>query len=505
MPDAAPLRWSAKALSIRWPATADGDARALLAAPAASLADMALRSSIGADRAVLRDEVAGHFARVLDELLAPHVATELALWHVAHGWGFAPRPAGDGSAWPEGFAAHLRQDGLAGLLERLPPLSALLERVIALEIAAIETLLGHLAADRARLAAHFGLEDCTPVSLRPGLSDAHHGRRRVARVAFADGRALYYKPRPPALEAGLVRVADWLARDGCPLTPRFPRLLDCGDHGWSEAVAENPPDGAAAATFFLRLGALAALIGACGGTDCHRENIVAAGEHPVLVDAEPLLHPRIAASPDFSIAATEIFPRILAGPGGQTIFCPGFDGLPNTPAMPRLADHHGQVRAGAAAMADVLQTRADAFCSIVLPRLAACGRGRVILRPTSMYAAVMSASLAPRHIADADARHALFRRLRAYDDPEIDAVGWDRIHACEVAALERGDIPWFCADTSSGEIFAHDAGALARLRPFLADAREQFDGYLDSCRTLPADACRPLAERTPAPPLRRAS
>lgn len=33
-----------------------------------------------------------------------------------------------------------------------------------------------------------------------------------------------------------------------------------------------------------------ALVYALAGTDCHRENLIAAGEHPVLIDTESLMH-----------------------------------------------------------------------------------------------------------------------------------------------------------------------------------------------------------------------
>ncbi|MFF6849062.1 DUF4135 domain-containing protein [Streptomyces antimycoticus] len=73
---------------------------------------------------------------------------------------------------------------------------------------------------------------------------------------------------------------------------RTPRTLTRGDHGWAECVTARPcaaaPD---AAGFYWRTGALLALVHALRGTDFHHENIIAAGEHPVLVDIEALLHP----------------------------------------------------------------------------------------------------------------------------------------------------------------------------------------------------------------------
>jgi uncharacterized protein DUF4135 len=460
----------------------------LFAAPATRLGELMLKDSPCCINASVRAEASRHSCHVLVELFGRHVTAELTLWNFAHGLAFAP--GSPDQPWPDAFLDHMRRDGWASLFERLPQLAVIAERALDLEVTAVRRMFTHFEADRAALSAFLGVEDPAPTTIRLGLSDPHNGRRRVARFEFADGRAAYYKPRSLGFEAALVEAAQWLTDEGCPLAPRFPRILDRGDHGWSEAVEQSPPVGAAAtARFFERLGALAAFIGACGGTDCHRENIVAMGEHPVLVDAEALLHPRIAASPDFSIAATEIFPRTIMGPNGQTIFYPGFDlARPGegsiVPAL-RMSDHPGEVRKGAIAMADFLEAHADEFWSGVMPRLAAAGAGRVVLRPSGMYAAVLNASLGAQWLGTPNGRHALYARLRAYDDPCLDAEAWECIHACEIAALDNGDVPYFLAGTRTGEFVTSNGRSLARLRPFLADARGRFAEYLASCRHLP--------------------
>lgn len=435
---------------------------------------------------------------MLVELFGRHLTAELTLWSFARG--LAVAPGSPDQSWPDAFLDHMLRDGWASLFERLPQLAVIAERVLDIEVQAVRRVFADFDADRDRLSGLLGVEDLTPTTVRLGLSDPHNGRRRVARFDFQSDCAAYYKPRSLGFEAALVGVARWLDDRGCPLTPRFPRILDRGDHGWSEAVEESPPAGAAAtARFFKRLGALAAFIGACGGTDCHRENVILMGEYPVLVDAEALLHPRIAASPDFSIIATEIFPRAVAGPNGQSIFYPGFDlalaDEGSAAATLRMSDHQDEVRAGAVVMADFLEEHADVFWSDVMPSLAAAGAGRVILRPTGMYAAVLNASLGAQWLNASNGRRSLFARLRAYDDPCLGVEAWERIHAHEIEALEIGDVPYILADSRTGELVTSDGCSLApaRLRPFLADARGRFDDYLASCRSLPAQTAQASA------------
>src|SRR5262249_13080807 len=57
--------------------------------------------------------------------------------------------------------------------------------------------------------------------------------------------------------------------------------------------------------FYRRQGAYLALLYALEATDFHNENLIAAGEHPVLIDLESLFHPR-AGGQDLSAAEDPI-------------------------------------------------------------------------------------------------------------------------------------------------------------------------------------------------------
>ncbi len=71
-------------------------------------------------------------------------------------------------------------------------------------------------------------------------------------------------------------------------------MLDGGAYGWVEEVEPRPcRDQRDVETFYYRAGMLVCLIYALEGNDCHQENLIAAGEHPVLIDHETMLQPRI--------------------------------------------------------------------------------------------------------------------------------------------------------------------------------------------------------------------
>ncbi len=125
-----------------------------------------------------------------------------------------------------------------------------------------------------------------------GVGDLHRGGRSVAILDFSSGLRLVYKPRPLAVDRAFYGLLEWLNRvGGCPPL-RILTTLDRGSHGWVEfARAEPCASREEVERYYERLGGLLAVLYAVDGQDMHMENIVAAGEQPVLVDLETLFHP----------------------------------------------------------------------------------------------------------------------------------------------------------------------------------------------------------------------
>lgn len=130
--------------------------------------------------------------------------------------------------------------------------------------------------------------------VRIGLSDLHNGGRSVCVLSLQGGGALVYKPRSVSTEFAWERFVEWIG-ERLPSTKLKPmRVLDCQGYGWCEFV-EGPADvdDDQAQAFFHRAGILLGLLHLLAATDMHEENLVACGEHPVLVDLEMLLQPEI--------------------------------------------------------------------------------------------------------------------------------------------------------------------------------------------------------------------
>lgn len=128
-------------------------------------------------------------------------------------------------------------------------------------------------------------------NLRLGLSDSHQEGRSVALIQFRRDRRVIYKPRPGTNEFAWFSFLDWMNRVGFRPQLRLLRVLVRKSYCWMEfAEAGACSSAAAARRYYERLGGLIAAAYLWKAVDCHRENLIAAGEHPILIDVDALWH-----------------------------------------------------------------------------------------------------------------------------------------------------------------------------------------------------------------------
>src|SRR5262249_46207149 len=189
------------------------------------------------------------------------------------------------------------------------------------------------AADRGAIADRIGSARGAPgsVRVRSGLSDVHRHGRTVARLSFENGGEVYYKPRPVDMEESYAAFVEWFnARRGRLPAVRALVTINRTTHGWMEAAAVQPcADRRAAQRYFRRAGAVLALADLFCGIDFHSENLVAAGEHPVVVDLETLFHPCGPYERDTDpLNRTELLPRPVPDRPADTYVVCGLGLLP---------------------------------------------------------------------------------------------------------------------------------------------------------------------------------
>lgn len=192
------------------------------------------------------------------------------------------------------FVCHLRtREGARSFFSTYPVLA----RQVTLQMeqwrAVTVELFTHLRQDWPGLLAQFS-PDAHPGplrSVRANAGDRHRGGHSVQVLQFASGLQLVYKPRSLAVDAHFQRLLSWLNTHGQEPDLRILHVLDRSDHGWMEWVeAGGCTSLAEVERFYRRQGANLAVLYALAGVDVHYDNLIAAGEHPMLVDLETLLH-----------------------------------------------------------------------------------------------------------------------------------------------------------------------------------------------------------------------
>ncbi|MDJ0691518.1 MAG: type 2 lanthipeptide synthetase LanM family protein [Xenococcaceae cyanobacterium MO_188.B32] len=127
--------------------------------------------------------------------------------------------------------------------------------------------------------------------IKASLSDPHNQGRTVILLTWESGLKLVYKPKDLGLEVAWNQFLDWCNHQSQLLELKVIQVLNQQDYGWVEYVEHQPcTDQAAVERFYQRAGMLLCLIYALRGTDCHHENLIASGEHLMLIDTETLLH-----------------------------------------------------------------------------------------------------------------------------------------------------------------------------------------------------------------------
>ncbi|MET8307513.1 type 2 lanthipeptide synthetase LanM family protein [Micromonospora sp. NPDC005173] len=334
--------------------------------------------------------------------------------------------------------------------------------------------------------------------------DPHRDGRRVLVATFDTGLRLVYKPRPVDVEARFQDLLAWLNERGADLHTFT--VLPRGEHGWAEYVdLRTPSTPAGHRDFARRFGALLALLQAVGATDCHQENVIAHGEHPVLVDLETVFTPSVVRAASArggdaiadSVLAVGLLPRAdeAAGPAGDGCNCsawqaegtdemrlcaPGHhheEAASHDPAaappVTDVAPHLPQVLDGFDAMYLLLADVRDELLAPDGPVTAfAADEIRVVLRPTRTYLRLRDAALHTDALQDGLDTERLHDWLWS-GVAELPLLAATVVE--ERAELARRDVPMFTTRVDSRDLWTGRGRRLPGLlaRSGLAEARRR--------------------------------
>jgi class II lanthipeptide synthase len=194
----------------------------------------------------------------------------------------------------EEFVHKTMEKGLLRSFAEHPSLKSTVVACTEQWISSTAEFLDRLQSDRAEVAALFnGNNDPGVITgIDTDLSDRHGGGRTVLGLQFSSGLRLVYKPKDLGTDEAYFSILDWFNRNGAPLELRTLRVLRRPGYGWQEFVeqrlCENSDE---VQRHYVRAGQVLCVIYVLAGTDCHFDNLVAYGEHPILVDTEMLFQP----------------------------------------------------------------------------------------------------------------------------------------------------------------------------------------------------------------------
>ncbi len=402
------------------------------------------------------------------------------------------------------FVDHMLSDGLLSFFECYPVLARFVVVVIDQWVDATTEFLEHLQKDLARIEQVFcangeskefgGERNLTPglvTAVDPGLSDRHNGGHSTMCVTFESGLKLMYKPKSIQLERNYADLLDWCNGRGLSLELMTHKVLDCNSHGWSEFIPFTAcQDEEAVSRFYRRAGMQLCLLYALGASDCHSENLIACGEHLVLVDMETLFSsdpPPISIDADFgsfdSVLRTGLLPSWECR--FDTQFSPDVSGLgfvasqplpdrrwihANTDTMrlgwgvkpakllanvPVLgtapqtpADHVNELVDGFEEMYHLILSHREPLLSAEGPIATMKGQAmRFVFRPTIVYLTILEQALTPACLqSGVDLSIQLANLCQAFVVASEKPKSWP-ILAAELDAAEQLDVPHFTLNT----------------------------------------------------------
>lgn len=197
----------------------------------------------------------------------------------------------------QSFTQRLRQRDVAlSLLQEYPVLARQLTLCIENWATVNLEFLQRLCTDWSMIRSQF-----TPhhdpgllTELTGGAGDSHRGGRNVMIAKFSSGFSIVYKPRSLSLDRHFQELLQWINQRGDHAPFKLLNLCDRGHYGWVEFITAQPcSTEAKIQRFYQRQGGYLAILYALEAVDFHHENLIAAGEYPILLDLEALFHPHI--------------------------------------------------------------------------------------------------------------------------------------------------------------------------------------------------------------------
>jgi type 2 lantibiotic biosynthesis protein LanM len=375
--------------------------------------------------------------------------------------------------------------------------------------------LERLCVDAALLHTTFAVDNQSLgqfTGLQTELGDRHRNGRTVMIATFSSGIKIVYKPKSLTIDARFQQILNWFnaANPSLPLIQST--VIDRGAYGWVEfAKTKSCRTNAEVTRFYQRMGAYLAILYSLKSVDFHAENLIAVGEHPMMIDLETLFHSHFASTKatganrdaedryQSSVLEIGLLPqRIWGGSQGVGVDVSGL-GAPRKQPSPRRTlvwEHAGTDKMRASykfvdfemntenrpllngedvKLEEYMQAVRDGFvtyyCLIeqhrqsykaLVTRLFAEVDVRILVRPTQLYNMLLTQSGHPDHLRNALSVDRLFDKLWLGVRQNTKLA---QMIPSELKSLQQGDIPVFTTRPNSSHLWDSQGQEISNCLP----------------------------------------
>lgn len=160
-------------------------------------------------------------------------------------------------------------------------------------VTVMEELVSRFIHDWGILKETFHLEE-TPLIAIDSKGDSHKEGRTVMHLHLGSGQSFMYKPKSLAVSQAFQSLLGWINSKGFHPTFKTISVINRDEYGYEAFVeAKDCENKDQIRNFYRRLGAYLGIASMLEGADFHYENIIACGEHPMLIDLETLFHNQV--------------------------------------------------------------------------------------------------------------------------------------------------------------------------------------------------------------------
>lgn len=186
---------------------------------------------------------------------------------------------------------------LEAIFKKYPVLHRLLKTYVGHSIKFMRQFFQALEADYVDIQQHFNLSESSKLCHIYKAGDRHRQASSVLILEFIDKahetsvQKIVYKPRSLAIDLAYNYFISKINQK-IDFDFRTVKTLDYQTHGWCEFVTVSScQHEKEVERFYYRLGGLLAVAHLLNGGDLHYENVLAAGDCPIIIDHECLLQP----------------------------------------------------------------------------------------------------------------------------------------------------------------------------------------------------------------------